>query len=316
MVPPDTPDDMPFGPQVLVINEKRPISIALQGGHVLWTTDPPVNLAKGEVVYLAPDNTFGVLAIDEEHPNMLAIAQTANGPEALWSAQIGFGKLKQKSVFGMTSPAIIDVNDFVGSITADGDSIFFGTRFRVFKKGLASNAVPVEISAGYGNGVSAIVADANGVVFSARLEQGGWIIGAMSRNGGTVTTVGTAPDGVPTLRDVAIVGGDVYWLDRTMLKKAPRVGGAETIVRTFTSPDRPWALAATGTKLFIATNQGVINPTGATGRIVELDTATTMFRDLATGQAEPFDIAANATHVYWVNRGLTPTTGQIMRVAR
>jgi len=314
-VVPDGPDTE-VGPQVLVVNEKRPNSIALHESHVLWTTDPPLELGKGEVVYLAPDQTFGVLSNNEDHPSALAVAQTPNGPVAFWSAMTGLGKLKQIPIFGTTPATTIDVGDVVYSIAADGDSVFYGTRFRVFKKGTASTAMPTEIAGGYGNGVTAITADANGVVLGARLLAGGWIIGAVSRNGGTVTTLGTAPDSAPAIRDVAIVGGDVYWLDRTMLKKAPRASGAETIVRTFPSTDRPWAMTASGTKLFIATNQGVLNPTGATGHIVELDTVTTTFRDLAEGQAEPFDVAADATHVYWVNRGLTATTGQIMRVAR
>jgi hypothetical protein len=311
IVTPDTPVGPPMI-EVLAANEARPNSIAVFNGTVVWTTDP--SSGSGQVRRLTAGSAV-TLATTEDHPGSVAAGMGFSNVEAFWGTTSLLGQIRQIAITGQPPLSGTAVNDLVYALALDGDSVFAGTRSKVIKRNVANAATPMDLATGYGNGVLAIAADATGVVFAARTVQGTWVIATVPRSGGTVTTLATSTVDV-AIRDIAIVGANVYWLDRTMVKKIARTGGTEAVVTSFGSSDRPWAMTVSQGKIYIATNQGVINPSGATGRIVELDPATGTVVEIAKDQAEPSGIAVDGSNIYWSNRGLGATQGQIVRIAR
>ncbi len=299
-------------PVMLATGEARPSSIAVFGGAVYWTTDPASG--PGQVRKLAPGGTVQTLASNEASPLGLAVGNGLVEPTAFWGTDTLLGQIRQVAATGAPPIGGADVNDVVYALVLDGDAVFAGTRGAVVKKGLGNVASPSTLAGGYNNGVTAVAADAAGVVFGARtFPQGTWIVAAVARTGGTVTTLATEAD---VIRDIAIAGGDVFFLERGQLKKVARAGGTPAVVKSFTNGETPWALVSSQGKLFVATNQGVINPSGATGRILEIDAATGAEREIAKEQPEPADVAVDAGNIYWANRGLAPNQGQIVRIAR
>jgi hypothetical protein len=297
--------------EVLAPNETRPSSIAVANGSVVWTTDPPTGM--GQVRQFSA-GTISTLSASEDHPVAVKLGMGFSTLEAFWGTNSLLGQIRQIAASGQPPLTGTAVNDVVYSIALDGDSVFAGTRSRVYKKNVANASTPTAIATGYGNGVLGVTADAAGVVFTARTVSGTWQVASVSRNGGTVTPLATSTVDQP-LRDVVIAGANVYWIDRTMIKSVPRAGGMEAIVKTYASL-RPWAMVAAQGKLYIALNQGVIDPSGATGRIVELDPVTKSEREIAKEQSEPTGVAVDASYIYWSNRGVGSTPGQIVRIAR
>jgi hypothetical protein len=199
-----------------------------------------------------------------------------------------------------------------GPLCVDGDRVFIGTRGEVKSKNLTNTSSLTTLAGGYGNGVLAIDADATGVVFGARTTQGAWIVASMARTGGTVTTLYT---GTTLIRDIAIVGPNVVWLEANRIMRVARSGGAAAMV-ALVSDGTPWAVTSADGALFVATNQGVINPSGATGTILEVDPISGTKTELAKDQPEPHDVAVDADYVYWVNYGIGAAAGQIVRLKR
>jgi hypothetical protein len=300
----------PIVPEVLVMGEAKPNSLDVYAGAIYWTTDPVT--AKGQVQKLTPGGTPQVLAAQEDHPISIDVGPGFIEDTAFWGLDTLLGQVRQIATSGAPPLSSVAVNDVVYSLTLDGDSVFFGTRSAVKSKCRANSCSPVNLATGYGNGVLAIAADATGVVYGTRTTSGSWIVASVPRTGGTPLTLFT---GTEAIRDIAIVGSNVVFLNYTEVMRVPRGGGAPSTVATITE-DVPWRLTTDGSKLFVATNQGVINPSGATGKILEIDPISGATKELAKDQAEPADIAVDSNYIYWLNRGLGTATGQIVRLKR
>lgn len=300
----------PIVPEVLVMGEARPNSLDAYLGDVYWTTDP--STGKGQVKKVTPGGQPQVLAAQEDRPVSIDVGEGFIEDTAFWGLDSLLGQVRQIATSGAPPLSAVNANDVVYCLTLDGNRVFIGTRGEVKSKDLTNTSTLTTLAGGYGNGVLAIDADATGVVFGARTTQGAWIVASMARTGGAVTTLYT---GTTLIRDVAIAGANVVWIEANRIMRVPRSGGSPTMV-TFTEDDRPWALAASAGTLFVATNQGVINPSGTTGRILEVDPASGTVNELATDQAEPHDVAVDADYVYWANYGLGSAAGQIVRLKR
>lgn len=301
---------VPIAPEILVMGEARPNSIDAYLGDIYWTTDP-FN-AKGQVKKLAPGGQPQVLAAQEDYPVAIDVGPGFLEDTAFWGLDSLFGQVRQIATTGAPPLSAANVNDIVYSLVLDGDRVFVGTRSAVKSKCLTNTCSPVNLATGYANGVTAIAADAGGVVFGARTTSGSWIVASVPRTGGTPTTLAT---GSELIRGIAIVGSDVVWLSYTEILRVPRTGGSVSTVTTITE-NVPRALTSAGGKLFVATNQGVINPSGATGQIIEIDPIGGTQKILAKDQPEPYDVAVDASYVYWANRGLGTGAGQIVRLKR
>jgi hypothetical protein len=300
----------PIAPEILVMNEARPNSIDAYLGDIYWTTDP--STGKGQVKKLAPGGQPQVLAAQEDRPVAIDVGEGFIEDTAFWGLDSLLGQVRQIATSGAPPLSSVNANDVVYCLTLDGDRVFVGTRGEVKSKNLTNTSTLTTLAGGYGNGVLAIDADATGVVFGARTTQGAWIVGSMARTGGTVTTLYT---GATLIRDVAIVGPNVVWLEANRIMRVARSGGTAAMV-ALVSDGTPWAVTSAGGTLFVATNQGVINPSGATGTILEVDPISGTKTELAKDQPEPHDIAVDANYVYWANYGIGVAAGQIVRLKR
>jgi hypothetical protein len=298
-------------PEILAMNESDTNSIAVYLGDVYWTTDPFG--AMGQVKKLVPGGTPVTLAAQENRPTSIAVGPGFLEPTAFWVLNSLQGRIRQIATTGAPPLSSAEMGDAVYSLALDGNAVFAGTRGAVKTKGLTNTSTVTTLADGYANGVLAIDADATGVVFSARTVAGTWIVASVARTGGTVTTLHTGPE---LIRDVEIVGSNVFFLDDLAIKRVPRSGGGSAATLTTITENVPWALASSGAALFVATNRGVINPSGATGQIIEIDATSGTQRVLAKDQAEPSSIAVDASFVYWTNRGVGSTPGQVVRLAR
>lgn len=307
-----TDASMPPGPQRLATGEVRPSSLAVFSGDVYWSTDPITSA--GQIRKVTPGAMPVTLASNERGATGVAVGQGLIEPTVFWGTNTLLGAIRQIAASGAPPIGGADVGDPVYAVVLDGDAVFAGTRSAVLKKGLGNVSSTTTLASGYANGVTAIAADASGVVFGARTTGGGWVLATVGRGGGTVTTLYT---GSNVIRDIALVGSTAYWVEANTLRSVARAGGTPVLVKIFDgAANRPAALVASAGRLYVALNEGVINPSGETGRIVEVDLATGTTRELASQEADPADIAASATHVYWANRGIGENAGQVVRITR
>lgn len=305
-------DAAPAVPITLAMNEPRPTAIATFGGTVYWATDPATN--QGQIRKVAPGGVAEpLLTTLQDRPSTIAAGDGFIEPNVFWGTATLLGQVKQIAATGAPPTTIYNVNDVVYTLVLDGDAIFYGSRSALYRKGLASSVTPTMLVGGYANGVVAIDADAAGVVFAARKLDGSWIIASIARTGGEPVTLATTSMQVG---GIAIADGNVFWLEQRAIKRVPRAGGAPTTHAMFGNLESPAEIVADQGQLFVATNQGVINPSGATGRILRIDAVSGTIDELATSQPEPTGIAIDATNVYWANRGLAANQGQIVKLAR
>jgi len=300
----------PPEPEVVVINQSYLESIDVHLGDIYWATDPFTG--KGQVKKVTPGGQPVTLAAQEDHPVSIDVGPGFIEDTAFWALDSLVGQVRQIATSGAPPLSSVDANDVVYCLTLDGDRVFIGTRSAVMSKNLTNTSALITIASGYGNGVLAIDADANGVVFGTRTTSGAWIVASVPRAGGTVTTLYT---GSQPIRDIAIVGANVIWPENSKILRVPRSGGSASLVTTITN-NLAWRITTDGSKLFVAAAQGTTSPTSATGKIVEVDPVTGTQKELATDQAEPADIAVDANYVYWANFGLGAGTGQILRLKR
>ena len=300
----------PIAPEVLVMGEARPNSIDAHLGDIYWTTDPSTGM--GQVKKLSPGGQSQILAAQEDRPLAIDVGPGFIEDTAFWGLASLFGQVRQIATTGAPPLSAVNANDVVYCLTLDGDRVFIGTRTAVMSKNLTNTSSLTTLAGGFGNGVLAIDADANGVVFGARTTQGAWLVASVARSGGTVTTLNT---GTTLIRDIAIVGSNVVWLEANRIMRVPRSGGSAAMVALI-SGGTPWALTSADGKLFVATNQGVLNPSGATGTILEVDPVSGTKTELAKDQAEPHGIAVDNDYLYWANYGIGAAAGQIVRLKR
>ncbi|HEY5924425.1 MAG TPA: hypothetical protein VIV11_22260 [Kofleriaceae bacterium] len=301
---------VPDGPELVVINQSDLNSIDVHMGDVYWTTDPFTG--KGQVQKVTPGGQPQTLAAQEDHPVSIDVGPGFIDDTAFWALNSLLGQVRQIATSGAPPLSAVNANDNVYCLTLDGNRVFVGTRGAVMSKDLTNTSTLTTLASGFGNGVLAIDADATGVVFGARTTSGAWIVASVPRTGGSVTTLYT---GTTLIRDLTIVGSNVVWLEANRIMRVARSGGTAAMV-ALVADNRPWAVKSVDGKLFVATNQGVINPTGSTGTILEIDPITGTKKELAKDQAEPADIAVDANYIYWANRGLGAGTGQILRLKR
>ncbi|GEM_PF-6425850 len=299
-------------PVTLAMNEPRPTAIATFAGTVYWTTDPAAN--QGQVRKIAPGGLPEQLVSTlQDRPSTIAAGTGFLEPNVWWGTAALLGQVKQIAATGAPPTSIYNVNDLVYTLVLDGDSIFYGTRSALYRKGLANSVSPTLMVGGFGNGVTAVDADATGVVFAARKLDGTWLVDSIERTGTDPTFLSSTTESVA---GIAIASGYVFWLEPHAIKRVARTGGINTTVTTFPLLESPAAIVADQSQLFVAVNQGVINPSGATGRILRIDAVTGVVTELASAQAEPVAIAVDATHVYWANAGIGANHGEIVKLAR
>lgn len=300
----------PIVPEVLVTGEARPSSIDAYLHTIYWTTDPVTGM--GQVKKLTPGGQPQILAAQEDRPVSIDVGAGFIEDTAFWGLDTLLGQVRQIATSGAPPLSAVNANDVVYCLTLDGDRVFVGTRSAVMSKSLTNTSALTTLAGNFGNGVLAIDADANGVVFGARTTQGAWIVASMARSGGTVTTLST---GTTLIRDLAIVGSNVVWVEANRIMRVPRSGGSTATV-TVISGGTPWALTTADGKLFVATNQGVLNPSGATGTILEVDPTSGTTTELAKDQPEPHGVAVDDDYIYWANYGIASAAGQIVRLKR
>ncbi len=306
------PDAFVPVPVVIASGESRPESIAVFDGTIYWTT--ATTNGPGQVRKAIMGQAVATIATNEDRPLALAVGNGLLEPTAFWGTGALIGELRQIAASGASPLASTPLNDLVYSLALDGGTVFAGTRSAVIAKPVASSSGPTTLANGYGNGVTAIAADGTGVVFGAKTFPGdSWIVATVTRTGGPVTTLYT---GAALIRGVAISGSHVFWIEDKKLMSVPRSGGTAVIVKSFTGLELPWSIVASGGMLYVALNQGVINPSGATGSIVAIDALTLDARVIADAQLEPSDVAADASFVYWTNRGIAASEGTILRIRR
>jgi hypothetical protein len=295
----------PPGPELLVTNESDLASLDVYLGTVYWTNDPFTG--KGQVKKLVPGGQPQVLAAQEDHPVSIDVGPGFIEDTAFWALNSLQGQVRQIATTGAPPLSAVNANDSVYCLTLDGDRVFIGTRGAVMTKNLTNTSSLTTIASGFGNGVLAIDADANGVVFATRasVTSTSWIVASVARTGGMATTLYT---GTQPIRDIAIVGADVVWLETSKVMRVPRAGGASSALATITN-STPWRMTAANGKLFVAA-------AGMMGKIVEIDPISGTQTELAKDQPEPRDIAVDGGYVYWANAGLGAGTGTIMRLKR
>lgn len=303
-----------FVPEAVVIasGEAHPESIAVFDGTVYWMTS--TTRGPGQVRKASMGHAPQVIAANEESPLGLAVGNGALEPTVYWGTASLFGQVRQVAASGAPPIAGAPLNDLVLSLALDGDTVFAGTRGGVYSKPLGSGWSVTRLPGEYSNGVTALTADSTGVVLGARrYPDDAWIVATMWRSGGPVKTLHT---GTEAIRGVAISGLTVFWIENNSVWSVPRSGGTPVAVKSFTGFNVPSSIVASGGTLYVAVNQGVINPSGATGSIVAIDTVTFDAREIARAQLEPSDVAVDASYVYWTNRGIAASEGAIMRIRR
>lgn len=320
--PPGTPDappvmldaSAPVVPEVIAENQVAPRGISAFAGEVFWVNEGVFGQTNaGQLRKATAGGTVQTLVPKTDQPSGVVAGAGFVEPTVFWIAGGLLGELRQIAATGAPPTSIISVQDVPYDIALAGDHVFVGTRSTLYSKLLTNTSGLTTLAGGYANGVTAIAADATRAYFGARTTSGSWIVASVPRAGGTVTNLAT---GTAQIRDLAVDATHVYWLRNDQLLRVALTGGETEIVKTFTFPQYPWALAIRDGKVFVATNQGVINPTGATGQIIAIDAVTKVATVLATDQAEPSAIAVDSAYVYWTNLGLSEDAGEVMKIAR
>lgn len=135
-------------------------------------------------------------------------------------------------------------------------------------------------------GPSAIALDATDLYWN---DWGKPIVRKMPRAGGPVTTLYSGAGEVGG-RSIALDDDGVVFDEAFQIRRVPKAGGPATVIGSFAS--LPARLVADRDGVYIVDASSVrVFPRGAAAPI------------LLAGEPEPWDVAVDATHVYWVARG-------------
>jgi len=278
--------------------------IAVDAGFVYWTDwhdNSPGTLATGRV---------GRATIDGGSVTILAEARGLPGPIAVHNGFLFWlapEQVRRMNLDG-TENQLLASPLFPTSLAIDARAVYFndakaGT---VNSVPLAGGAVSV-LASGLQKPVG-IAVDLNDVVFS-EWPEGAPESGTVSRvpmGGGPVTVTATGQD---RPRDLTVDDADVYWNTSGAVHRAPLAGGPTTLVARAPSGLGLSSFWLDTDYLYLAWIGEPGKHQGGVGRVLR---GTDALETLATGQAGPDKLIADATNLYWLN--LDP--GAILRLPK
>jgi sugar lactone lactonase YvrE len=190
------------------------------------------------------------------------------------------------------------------AVAADGVYWVNYTGGTVMKASLAGgDATAVLSGQSYPSG---IVVDASNVYFAGT----GIGVRKISHSGGTVTPLATGTGVHPW--KLALGATNVYWADTGAVMSVPLGGGSYLTLSSGLPGTRD--VATNGVYAFAA-NPGTSANSHTDGSVTRVPIGGGATTVLASAQAMPYSIAADATSVYWADLAAASAGGAIMRVA-
>ena len=323
--PPSATTPVPF-----VTNQNHPVSLAVAGGNVYWTSSGTSTTAAGAVKTMPTANstTITTLASLQAFPKDIALDVNAKGMVAgvYWTTNGVTGTAGGIAGWDVTNAAKITFPVIPGLKSPEGLTVQGGALY--FTDFSANTLYTVNLTSQAGAAIASattdptllspdrIVADAATIYWTN--ESGGSVM-MLDRATSKLVVISKA-EGTP--RDLAVDldankhATALYWTDYGSgnVMTAPITAGppatAGTPSQVATKQASPYGIALDATSVYW-TNSG----DGTVVRIPKAQPGSAPVV-LATGQASPGAIAVDSTGtVYWINQGTTAATdGAIMKV--
>jgi hypothetical protein len=291
-----------------------PTFIEVDDTSVYWANTAGLTAGAGSIVKM-PKGGGAVAVIAEGLSSPRVIAFDAD--HVYWANQgsppmFTDGTLMRAPKGGGAPETIASGQNVPYGVAVIGSSVYWTTQTDVMRKVIGDPGAPAPAATGQARPLDIIAVGQTlywtniGTGFGVNPQKDGSIM-AMVEGGSPVTLVSGVLAPLAITADAA--GGFLYWCSEGAIMRLPIAGGAAEVVLDKLDP-WPWRIAVDGASVFWVTASGPGSP------LMSVSLSTKEAAVVAPNQVFLWDVAVDATRVYWTQNGdgETAKTGAVLRI--